>query len=222
MHSSELPVTEYWDPAWDVYDVPLSPWTGFGGPEVPAEVWWAAYEHVWILSWIRHGTEAYIPFHYQHQLTTGYDEAERLIDFTVSTMGQPLEPWQERLIRMYFAPEVVRCECWPLVTRLGEPPELEQNPDCRLHWEYCPLMPCSCEYGLHYTLWNPTHLIDVPGIGQRGAAFTFRIDPDCEWHGDDAEEVWGLAGQDDPPPPEEIAGCSGYLVVLDEAERHNR
>lgn len=43
---------------------------------------------------------------------------------------------------------------------------------------------CTCTYGLHQTLWNPTHLIDVPGVGQRGAAFTFRIDPFCTHHGE--------------------------------------
>lgn len=67
MKSTDLPVTEFWDPEWDVYDVPLGPFDD--GVEV--DVWWAAYEHVWMLSWIQHGTEAYIPFHYQHQLTTG-------------------------------------------------------------------------------------------------------------------------------------------------------
>lgn len=56
--------------------------------------------------------------------------------------------------------------------------------------------PCSCTYGLHQTLWNPTHLIDIAGVGQRGAAFTFRIDPFCPHHGE---------------PP--------YIETLDEDER---
>lgn len=46
------------------------------------------------------------------------------------------------------------------------------------------LEPCTCAYGLHPTIWCPTHLIDVPGIGQRGAAYTFRISTWCPHHGD--------------------------------------
>lgn len=68
MDSKDLPVTEWWDPEWEVYDVPLSP---FEGDRVDVDTWWAAYEHGWILGWILHGTAAYIPFHFQHQLTTG-------------------------------------------------------------------------------------------------------------------------------------------------------
>jgi len=63
--------------------------------------------------------------------------------------------------------------------------------------------PCTCAYGLHPTLWCPTHLIDVPGVGQRGAAWTFRIDPFCPHHGEppyDSDDLW-------------------YIETLDEDER---
>lgn len=70
MKSTDLPVTEWWDPEWDLYDVPLSPFDD----GVDVETWWAAYEHLWMLSWVLHGTEAYIDVHYQHQLTTGIPE----------------------------------------------------------------------------------------------------------------------------------------------------
>lgn len=55
------------------------------------------------------------------------------------------------------------------------------------------LPPCTCVYELHPTPWCPTHLIDVPGVGQRGAAYTFRIDPFCTHHGEpqyDSDEPW--------------------------------
>lgn len=52
-----------------------------------------------------------------------------------------------------------------------------------------PIRPCTCRYGLHRTIWHPTHLIDVPGIGQRGAAYTFRIDPACPHHGTDVRVI---------------------------------
>jgi hypothetical protein len=70
------------------------------------------------------------------------------------------------------------------------------TPFCPVSWgEWCdgasgcpplhddrPSPPCTCRYGLHPTIWCPTHLIDVPGVGQRGAAYTFRIDPWCPHH----------------------------------------
>jgi hypothetical protein len=43
---------------------------------------------------------------------------------------------------------------------------------------------CMCRYGLHPTIWHPTHRVDVPGVGMRGAAYTFRIHPKCPHHGD--------------------------------------
>jgi len=67
------------------------------------------------------------------------------------------------------------------------------NPACSLHGDpprprpvatYGRPPACTCRYGLHPTIWNPTHLIDVKGVGQRGAAYTFRIDPRCPHHGD--------------------------------------
>lgn len=73
MLSTDLPITEYWDPEWDVYEVPLSPFNGPGSQlEVPYEIWWAAYEHDWVLGWILDGTAWYAPHHWQNQLTTGH------------------------------------------------------------------------------------------------------------------------------------------------------
>jgi len=73
MNSKDLPVTEYWDPEFDVYDVPLSPFEDFGAVplEDHVELWWAAYEHQWLLGWIMSGEAAYIPARFAHQLTTG-------------------------------------------------------------------------------------------------------------------------------------------------------
>lgn len=64
MHSSELPVTEWWDPdpEWEVYDVPGSP------ESVPHEIWWAAYQHLWVLEWITTGSAWYSPHPWQHQI----------------------------------------------------------------------------------------------------------------------------------------------------------
>lgn len=69
MLSTELPITEWWDPEWDVYDVPLSPFTGAGAElEVPYDVWWAAWSHIWTLDWITTGTAWYAPHNWQNQL----------------------------------------------------------------------------------------------------------------------------------------------------------
>lgn len=46
------------------------------------------------------------------------------------------------------------------------------------------LTACTCTYGLHPTIWSPTHTVDVIGVGRRGAAYTFRINPLCPHHGD--------------------------------------
>lgn len=67
MLSTELPVTEWWDPDpdWPVYDVP-------GSPEgAPHDLWWAAYNHVWYLEWIMTGSAWYSPHPWQNQLTAG-------------------------------------------------------------------------------------------------------------------------------------------------------
>lgn len=70
MHSTEIPITEWWDPPWDTYDVPLSP--NLDDPDAPDhDTWWAAYEHLWMLRHIMTGQAEYVPSHFQHQLTTG-------------------------------------------------------------------------------------------------------------------------------------------------------
>lgn len=70
MHSNDLPITEWWDPQWDTYDVPLSP--NLDDPDAPDhDIWWAAYEHLWMLRHIMTGQAEYVPSHFQHQLTTG-------------------------------------------------------------------------------------------------------------------------------------------------------
>jgi len=102
----------------------------------------------------------------------------------------------------------VTCQCWIVRTAMGQPMEVEQNPDCPLHWAKSWLPPCTCRYGLHPTIWCPTHLIDVPGVGQRGAAWTFRIHPKCQHHGDARRSGRYL-----------LEGGGLYEYVLDEAER---
>lgn len=102
MNSADLPVTEWWDPEWDVYDVPGSPYdpqpAGCTDPvgEADFDAWWAAYEHCWILGWITNGTAPYIPFQFQHQLTTG----PAVLDITEA--GAVLE----RILR-----ELATCRC---------------------------------------------------------------------------------------------------------------
>ena len=76
MNSTDLPVTDWWDPEWDQYDVPLVPQHD---PDDPAEVriadtnaWWAAYDHVETIKHITTGQRWYGPDNfYAHQLTAG-------------------------------------------------------------------------------------------------------------------------------------------------------
>lgn len=49
MLSTELPITEWWDPEWDVYDVPIAP------ENVPYDVWWPAYFHQAMIEYITTG-----------------------------------------------------------------------------------------------------------------------------------------------------------------------
>ncbi len=67
MHSTDLPVTDYWDPEWDVYDVPFSP----ADDGVDWDVWWAAYCHLWDLRWVMDGYAEYRPDFRGRELTTG-------------------------------------------------------------------------------------------------------------------------------------------------------
>ena len=83
-----------------------------------------------------------------------------------------------------------------------------RDPRCTIHW---PAMParqarCTCRYGLHPTIWYPTHRVDVPGVGMRSAAYTFQVDRRCVHHGDVARFY---PFEDDAPAWE----------TLDDAER---
>lgn len=74
MHSSELPITEWWDPEWDVYDVPLTPndgwWQDNPTPE-QCDTWWAAYAHLWNIRWVMCGSAEYRPDFRGRELATG-------------------------------------------------------------------------------------------------------------------------------------------------------
>lgn len=77
MHSSELPVTEWWDPDEEVYDVPHTPRGAFWEypyPQQEVDDWWAAYSHLWDLRWIMHGSAEYRPDFRGRELTTGHSE----------------------------------------------------------------------------------------------------------------------------------------------------
>lgn len=161
MHSTDLPVTEWWDPADDVHDVPPCPQ---GDGRTDATLWTEAFLFSATIGWIWADYDGYWG-RWTRQLTTGAD----VWDITTH--------------------DAEHCTiCLYLVGPLFH------------DWDW--VEPCSCEYALHQTVWYPTHRIDIPGVGMRGAAYTFRIDPDCHWHG-----VAALART--------------YLDVLDEDERRN-
>lgn len=50
MLSTDLPVTEWWDPEWDQYDVPSYP-----EDSLPFELWHACYMHQAWLEWLMTG-----------------------------------------------------------------------------------------------------------------------------------------------------------------------
>ena len=63
MHSSELPITDWWDPEWDVYDVPSSPYDvqrpgekAEALPEALFDAWWEAYDHTAEVAYIMTGS----------------------------------------------------------------------------------------------------------------------------------------------------------------------
>ena len=68
MLSTDLPVTDWWDPEWDVYDVPIAP------DNVPHIVWWEAYYHLAMIEYITTGrTWGWPDGILTRQLTTGHD-----------------------------------------------------------------------------------------------------------------------------------------------------
>lgn len=76
MNSSDLPITEWWDPEYDVWDVPGSPYDAQAPGEMAGDlpdwsfaVWWAAYDHVSEVGYIMTGERWYAPPNlYAHQL----------------------------------------------------------------------------------------------------------------------------------------------------------
>lgn len=71
MLSTDLPVTEWWDPEVDYYGVPMSP-TGHG-PAAEA-AWWPAFVHLAEIEWIMTGrTWGWPDGLFARQLTTGHD-----------------------------------------------------------------------------------------------------------------------------------------------------
>lgn len=166
MHSTDLPVTEWWDPEWDVYSVPLSPFEDRGSVplEDHVETWWAAYEHQWLLGWIMSGEAAYIPSKFQHQLTTGGE-----VTPTQCTCYYAGSTWHDGpMVREYH---------------------LEQNPDCPLHWAPSWLAPCMCRYGLRHVDGIPgTHPLDPFRHAWKRGVYAFRIHPGCPHHGENLRE----------------------------------
>lgn len=68
MNSTDLPVTEWWDPEFGYYDVPIA------AEGVPYDVWWSAYEHIAEIEWITTGrTWGWPDGLFARQLTTGWD-----------------------------------------------------------------------------------------------------------------------------------------------------
>ena len=208
--SKDLPITEYWDPEWDVYDVPLSPFEG----NVDHEIWWAAYEHTWILDWILMGEAAYIPFRFDHQLTTGADRV----------------------------PDVCRCRTELVDGGSQYGVAHVRDPRCTIHpgeLSRCPVAvrppACICRYGVARVdgAPGPWAMFEPFGRypGRRWGTRCFQIDPRCVHHGDriclhDWEQFWDgslgysatdrcMACGDYRPTPK---GASAW-VTLDDAER---
>lgn len=68
MLSTELPITDWWDPEYDVYDVPLCPQGDYDDPD-ETEAWWAAYDHLETVRHIMTGRRWYSPDNfYAHQV----------------------------------------------------------------------------------------------------------------------------------------------------------
>ena len=120
MHSSQLPVTEWWDPADDVYSVPPCPQgSGYGD----ADTWTEAFLFAAMIRWIWSDYDGYWG-RWTRQLTTGDD-----VTPTQCACYYAGSTWHEGpMVREYH---------------------LEQNPDCPLHWAPSWLPPCTCHYGLH-------------------------------------------------------------------------
>jgi len=115
-----------------------------------------------------------------------------------------------------FCTDVIDCTCKLIDS--GTQFAHWTDPYCRMHGEPLRSRPvatygkppaCTCRYGLHPTIWSPTHRVDVPGVGMRGAAYTFRIDGRCPHHGE-ARYVGVMVGSEPHVPA---------WVVLDDAER---
>lgn len=179
-HSHRLPITEWWDPAWDVYDVPGSP--DVDDPDAPGhDVWWAAYEHLWMLRHIMTGRAEYTPHHFQHQLTTGAELCKCGCDG--ANCGQPGCRW-------HFP--TGRCRCVWDVTHATQHHRIP-NRSCPAHWqppEPAPpaVPPCSCEYLLHEArmVAQSTRARVRAITAVVGSAFI--LDPWCPHHG--AEPRW--------------------------------
>jgi hypothetical protein len=181
-HSSELPITEWWDPENDVWTVPSGPYdyqdVGAGMP--PAEMfdaWWVTWDFVSEVDYIMTGSRYYAPDDlYQHQLTTGAERPYEVCKCRTELTDAGTEFHARYVRNPACAADWCLAEPHPMVRTYNAPPA------------------CTCRYGLHPTIWYPTHLIDVPGVGQRSAAYTFRIDPRCLHHGDsryfDEAEPW--------------------------------
>lgn len=144
MNSTDLPITEWWDPAWDVYDVPGSP---YDDSDAPHDVWWAAYEHLWMLRHVMTGRAEYTPSHFQHQLTTGSELCTCRYRRYLISAPDDVEP--ERGCRYHFP--TGRCRCvWEFDGVRGH---RIPNRACPAHWQPEPappaVPPCGCEYVIH-------------------------------------------------------------------------
>lgn len=154
MHSSELPVTEWWDPEWDVYEVP-----GYALQDTieDFDLWWLTWDFTAEIGYIMTGDRFYSPPNlYQHQLISGHYRdcptyGGGLCDGTCWIAYHKQQPY---------------AHAQP-VERFGRPPACM----CRYGHRVVPGIP-------------GTHEMDPFREGWRRGVYAFRIHPKCPHHGD--------------------------------------
>lgn len=168
MHSSELPTTEWWDPEYDLYDVPGSPYGETVGELAPGmfDAWWTAYSHCWDIRWYRHGSAEYRPDFKGRELTRGVFHPPSWSghrDACPTQWGGPCD--------CDLPPRTTPCTCRYRVVAVPLTGVVVM-PD-----------PITLELGTVPHVPGVSHLLDLHGVA---TASVFVINPRCHHHGDRA------------------------------------